>query len=409
MKQGWEVKQLGDVCETGAGGTPLKVHKDYYEGGTIPWLMSGEVSQGEIFQAKNFITEEGLKNSSAKLFPPNTVLVAMYGATAGQVGILRFEASTNQAVCGVLPNERTIPEYLFYCFLSKKEELISQAVGGAQPNISQIKIKNTKIPLPPLPEQQRIVAILDECFAAIAKAKANAELNLKNAGELFYSYLQSVFENKGEGWEEKSFSELCSIKHGFAFLGKNFSNKGEYILLTPGNFFESGGYRDRGDKQKYYVGEIPLDYVLKKGDLLVAMTEQAAGLLGSPILIPESNRFLHNQRLGLVISKPGIPWTNEFFFHVFNTLSVRKILHNSGTGVKVRHTSPTRIGNVKVCFPSSITEQKEIVATLKNLSIETKKLEAIYQQKINDLEELKKSILHKAFSGELNTDKDVAA
>ena len=114
MKQGWVIKKLGEVCETGAGGTPLKSHKDYYEGGTIPWLLSGEVSQGEIYNSKNFITEKGLKNSSAKLFPPNTVLIAMYGATAGQVGILKFEASTNQAVCGILPNEKTIPEYLYY-------------------------------------------------------------------------------------------------------------------------------------------------------------------------------------------------------------------------------------------------------------------------------------------------------
>ncbi|TVR76510.1 MAG: restriction endonuclease subunit S, partial [Chitinophagaceae bacterium] len=200
MKEGWEIKKLGEVCDTGAGGTPLKAHKDYYEGGTIPWLMSGEVSQGEIFKARNFITEKGLKNSSAKLFPINTVLVAMYGATAGQVGILKFEACTNQAVCGILPNNKTIPEYLFYCFLSKKEELVSQAVGGAQPNISQIKIRNTKIPLPPLPEQQRIVSILDTCFAAIDKAKSNAEHNLKNAKALFESYLQGMFEKKGDGW-----------------------------------------------------------------------------------------------------------------------------------------------------------------------------------------------------------------
>ena len=117
MKKGWEVQRLGDVCDTGAGGTPLKAHKEYYESGTIPWLLSGEVSQGEIFEAKNFITERGLKNSSARLFPPNTVLIAMYGATAGQVGILRFKAATNQAVCGILPNEKTIPEFLYYCFL----------------------------------------------------------------------------------------------------------------------------------------------------------------------------------------------------------------------------------------------------------------------------------------------------
>ena len=138
---GWEVKKLGDVCKTGAGGTPLKAHKDYYDGGNIPWLLSGEVSQGEIFEAKNFITEKGLNNSSAKLFPKNTVLIAMYGATAGQVGVLSFESSTNQAVCGILPNDKILPGYLFYCFLSKKKELISQAVGGAQPNISQIKCR----------------------------------------------------------------------------------------------------------------------------------------------------------------------------------------------------------------------------------------------------------------------------
>ena len=105
MKAGWQVKKLGDICHTGAGGTPLKSKKEFYENGTIPWLMSGEVSQGEVLTAKRFITKKGLENSSAKIFPKNTVLVAMYGATAGEVGVLRFEASTNQAVCGIIPNE----------------------------------------------------------------------------------------------------------------------------------------------------------------------------------------------------------------------------------------------------------------------------------------------------------------
>lgn len=106
---------------------------------------------------------------------------------------------------------------------------------------------------------------------------------------------------KGDGWEEKQLSELCDIKHGYAFEGKYFKNEGEYVLLTPGNFYEIGGYRDRGAKQKFFTGVIPREYVLNEGDLLVAMTEQAAGLLGSPILVPESEKFLHNQRLGLVI------------------------------------------------------------------------------------------------------------
>lgn len=156
--EGWVERRLGDILKTGAGGTPLKSKKEYYEGGTIPWLMSGEVSQGEVTVATKFITAMGLENSSARMFPPDTVLVAMYGATAGQVGILRFEAATNQAVCGILPSDRFIPEFLFYFLLSRKGELVAQATGNAQPNISQIKIKNTEVPLIPLIEQREIVA-----------------------------------------------------------------------------------------------------------------------------------------------------------------------------------------------------------------------------------------------------------
>jgi type I restriction enzyme S subunit len=172
-------------------------------------------------------------------------------------------------------------------------------------------------------------------------------------------------------------------------------------MLTPGNFYESGGYRDRGEKQKFYCGEIPDGFILDKGDMLVAMTEQAAGLLGSPILIPESNKFLHNQRLGLVTSKPGVPWTNAFFFHVFNTQRVRKEIHVSASGVKVRHTSPKKIGDVIVSFPTSETEQLAIDSNLREVREETQRLESVYQRKLDALDELKKSLLHQAFSGNL--------
>ncbi|MEH8145657.1 MULTISPECIES: restriction endonuclease subunit S [Aeromonas] len=401
MKTGWRMVRLGELCKTSSGGTPLKSKKEYYEGGSIPWLLSGEVAQGEIIQATNFITQKGLENSSAKLFPPNTVLVAMYGATAGQVGVLRIEASTNQAVCGIFPNEYFVPEFLFYLLLSRKDELIAKAAGNAQPNISQQKIRDTLVPIVPPPDQQRIVDILDEAFEAIAVARANAEQNRQNARALFESYLQSVFSQRGNGWINKPLSELCDIKHGFAFKSEYFTNEGDYTLLTPGNFFETGGYRDRGDKQKFYSGDIPQGFLLEAGDLLVAMTEQAAGLLGSPIIVPSQGKFLHNQRLGLVSGKPGIPWLNEFFFHVFNTQAVRQAIHESASGAKVRHTSPTKIGAVTVAFPTSIEEQKAIVATLDTLTIETQRLESLYQRKIAVLDELKQSLLHQAFSGNL--------
>ena len=262
-------------------------------------------------------------------------------------------------------------------------------------------LRELNIKVPPLPEQQRIVALLDKAFEALATAKANAEQNLQNARALFESHLESVFSQRGEEWVEMPLAELCGIKHGYAFDGQFFSREGDYVLLTPGNFYEQGGYRDRGEKQKYFIGEIPQEYVLREGDLLVAMTEQAAGLLGSPILVPESGKFLHNQRLGLVQGKPGIPWTNEFFFHVFNTRHVRDEIHSSASGVKVRHTSPSKIGDVLVSFPASIDEQMDIVSKLSSHSVETQRLTSIYERKLAALEELKTSLLHQAFSGEL--------
>jgi len=274
--------------------------------------------------------------------------------------------------------------------------------GATVDTLTIQKLQCVQIQVPPLPEQYRIVAILDEAFTGIAIARANAEQNLKNARELFESHLNAAFKERSVGWAEKPLSELCDIKHGYAFEGEFFHLEGEYVLLTPGNFYEKGGYRDRGEKQKYYIGEIPRDYVLNEGDLLVAMTEQAAGLLGSPILVPEAAKFLHNQRLGLVTKKSAVAsWTNEFFFHVFNTQAVRRAIHESASGVKVRHTSPTKIGQVVVAFPTSIDEQMSIVAKMASLKEETQRLEAIYQQKITALDELKKALLHKAFSGDL--------
>lgn len=114
MREEWEYKKLGEVCETSSGGTPSKNHLEYYEGGTIPWLRSGEVAQGLIYETELFITELGLNNSSAKLFPIDTVVLAMYGATVGQVGLLKKEMATNQAICAIFPNHKLYPLFLLY-------------------------------------------------------------------------------------------------------------------------------------------------------------------------------------------------------------------------------------------------------------------------------------------------------
>jgi type I restriction enzyme S subunit len=232
VRKEWQLYALGDICKMGSGGTPLTSKREYYNGGTIPWLQSGEVAQGEVRTATNFITQAGFENSAARIFPRDTVLVAMYGATAGQVGILRFEASTNQAICGILPNEKLHPKFLYYALLSKKSELISKAVGNAQPNISQVKIKNTCVPVPPLAEQKRIVAILDEAFEGIDTAIANAEKNLANAREMFESYLEAVFTVEHRNWIDNNLISITTkIGSGATPRGGDESYKPEGISL----------------------------------------------------------------------------------------------------------------------------------------------------------------------------------
>jgi type I restriction enzyme S subunit len=157
-------KRFGDVCETTSGGTPNRGNADFYNG-DIPWLKSGELNDGLITEYEETITALGLKNSSAKVFPKDTLVVAMYGATAGKTGVLNFDAATNQAVCAVFPSERIRRDFVFWYLKQQRVDFIEISRGGAQPNISQTVIKNAIIPCPDLETQDMVVAFLDNVDA----------------------------------------------------------------------------------------------------------------------------------------------------------------------------------------------------------------------------------------------------
>jgi len=163
---------IGDEFKTTSGGTPASKTREYYDGGAIPWLNSGEVNRGVVDYAENFITELGLKNSSAKWVPVDSVLVAMYGATVGKVGLLRIPATTNQAVCSILPNPQFCPRYLYFAVKSRERWMRSQALGGAQPNISQTVVKKMTIPKPPLELQERFAAEVERVEALKTTVRA---------------------------------------------------------------------------------------------------------------------------------------------------------------------------------------------------------------------------------------------
>ena len=187
-----------------------------------------------------------------------------------------------------------------------------------------------------------------------------------------------------KGWKKRALHKLITIKHGFAFKSEYFSNDGQYVLLTPGSFNESGGFRNQGPKTKFYSGPIPNGYLLSKGDLLLAMTEQAEGLLGSPLFVPEDNKYLHNQRLGLVEINCPDKICSDFLYLLFNHADSRKQITEQSTGTKVKHTSPDRLCSVIGLIPP-LLEQKKIAQILstwdKAISVTEKLLANSQQQK----------------------------
>ena len=163
IPQGWTAAKIKDVAQTYSGGTPTSTNSEYYDGGNIPWINSGELNNSIITSTTNYITEEGLKNSSAKLYPQDTILVALYGATAGKVSLLSFEACSNQAVCGVIPPNKIMTTYIRYYLFSLYEHFITLSSGSARDNISQDTIKNTILPIP----QEKILKEYSDAVAPI--------------------------------------------------------------------------------------------------------------------------------------------------------------------------------------------------------------------------------------------------
>lgn len=324
----------------------------------------------------------------------------MYGATAGQVGILRFSAATNQAICGVLPTDQYVPEFLFYFLLSRKDELIAQATGNAQPNISQIKIRNTGVPIVPHKEQQRIVTTLNQAFDGIATAKANAEKNLQNARALFDSHLLAVFTRRKKGWVETKLGDEIDLLAGFAFKSAQYTESDDAIRLLRGDNIVPGSLRwddvkkwPRNDTSEY--GR----YELQRGDIVLAMDRPwvKAGLKHAMISNADLPSLLVQRTARLRV---GSTMDNRFLMHLIGSADFTQRILGVQTGIGVPHISGQQIKDFRF-FRPPIEEQKIIAQKLDSLLGETQRLESLYQRKLAALDELKKSLLHQAFSGQL--------
>lgn len=276
-----------------------------------------------------------------------------------------------------------------------REFLSSKTIRGA--TVDRISIKDFPsfpIAVPPLPEQQRIVALLDEAFAGLATAKANAEQNLRNARAIFESHLQAVFSQRGEGWVETRLEEVCVLQNGFAFKSSTFKPCGVPILrisniqdgrIDAANrivFFDPNDYRENLDR-----------YRIVKGDLLIAMSGATTGKLG---FNTEDKVYYLNQRVGKF--EPTERLDKRFLYHFLST----KVEENLGisAGTAQPNLSTEQIKGFVLPLPS-IEEQQRIVDGLETLSTETQHLTRLYERKLAALEELKKALLHQAFNGEI--------
>ncbi len=404
MKQGWEIKKLGEVCDFQNGFAFQS--KTYKESG-LPILRITNIQNDEIDTKELvfFDTKDYKVNLDRFKVYQGDLLIAMSGATTGKLGINNSETVfyLNQRVGKFIPKKHLNKAFLYYFLTTKVEESLRIAAGAAQPNLSTEQINNFEIPLPPLPEQQRIVSILDECFAAIDKAKANAEQNLKNAKELFESYLQGVFENGN--WETKKWGELCDFVRGpfGGSLKKNVFKESGYVVYE-----QKHAIHDHFNQLRYFIDEEKFNemrrFELFPGDIIMSCSGVT---LGRVAVVPEGiPKGIINQALLKLTPKKNI--SVHFIKHWLRSNIFQKIIFDYSGGAAIPNVPSAKIlKDIKIPCPS-LKEQERIVNEIETVLNESKRLENIYAQKIADLEELKKSILQKAFAGELKTEKAVA-
>ncbi|MBS1681335.1 MAG: restriction endonuclease subunit S [Bacteroidetes bacterium] len=373
----WQVKKLGEVCHTTSGGTPNRSNPKYYQG-NIPWVKSGELDKGLILDTEEKISEEAIKNSSAKIFPKGTLLIALYGATIGKLAFLGIDAATNQAVCGIFKNENIDSNYLFNFLSYKRPSLVKQGIGGAQPNISQGILKNLDVPLPPLPEQHAIVSKIEELFSELDNGKQQLQTALQQLKVYRQSLLKAAFEGKLKGtekWFSSTLGEICDMKAGFFVKASEIQN--EY---KDGLFPCYGGNGLRG-YTKSHTHEGKFSLVGRQG-----------ALCGNVHLV--SGKFHATEHAVVTTAKSNIDIV--WLFHKLTSMRLNQYSQGAAQpGLSVNKLLP-----IKVEVPP-IKDQLKIVLELESKLTVCDKIEETITQSLQQAETLRQSILKQAFEGKL--------
>ena len=366
---GWKEIKLGDVFRTSSGATPLSTEKSYYEGGVIPWINSGELASPYIYKTSNYITQKGFENSSTEIYPKDTVLVAMYGATAGKASLLKIEACTNQAICAILPRKDYSPEFLKYNIDTLYEHLVGLSSGSARDNLSQAGLKKLKLVLPKTREEQEnlvsVLTLLDKKIALNRQINDNLEAMAKQLYD--YWFVQFDFPNeegkpyKSSGgamvWNEKLKREIpqgwsgVSLKD-LALTSRNAITPVEnevYQHFSIPSFDACGSYSlDNGS-------DIKSDkFVLQKGQLLVSKLNP---WFNRVVWVPKGTNMIGSTEF--VVINPNNESESGYIYSVIKSPKFIAYCSQAATGTShsQRRVSPDVLMAFKVVYEQGVVQK----------------------------------------------------
>lgn len=405
-REDWVEVELGEICKTTSGGTPNRGNPDYYIG-EIPWVKSGELNANRITQTEEHISEEAIKNSSAKILPKGTLLMAMYGATIGKVAILGIEAATNQAVCGIFENEIIETRYLYWHLSASKRKLVEKGIGGAQPNIGQGIIKNLEVPLAPLPEQRAIVSKIEQLFSALDNGTANlkkAQAQLKVYRQAVLSFVVNgsslvpigdVVQDLTQGWSPSCINRSSSDPEEWAVIKTSAVQHGRYIehenKILPENL------------------EPREQHEIEVGDILITRAGPRVRVGVCCLVRKTRPRLINCDKVYRIrVNKDLIH--PEFFEAVMNSPEYMKAIEKIKTGSSDSGLNLTqnRFLTIEIPLPT-LEEQHQIVQEIESRLSVCDKLEESIKESLQKSEALRQSILKRAFAGQLLTEDELAA
>ena len=400
----WKTEPLGDIAFMTSGGTPSSKISAYYENGTIPWVRSGELENGAIRDTEIKITQAGLDNSSAKIFPKGTLLIALYGATIGKLAYLDIDACTNQAVCGIFENDKVSLKYLYYFLLFHRPDLVKQGVGGAQSNISQTILKKLMVSYPvDKTEQLRIVARIEELFSELDNGVETLQKTKRQLTVYRQAVLKDAFDRAGDN--PLTLKEIIE-KPRYGTSKKCSYDTDEHsipVYRIPNINYQQGTISHNDLKYATFTQDEFDSLRLCEGDILIIRSNGSVSLVGRSAVVSETDTCgLFAGYLMRLRIKAGVKILPQYLNLYLNTHYARfqiEQMAKSTSGVNNINSDEICRINLPVC---DIELQTKIIQEIESRLSVCDSIEKTVDTALQQAEAMRQSILKQAFEGRLD-------